>query len=103
MDDNPYTPGIIEDKPKPRASRRWLGAGLISLALAGLCLMATVMGMIRSFNSVARAPSSPKAAELATGISNSLIPLIGAIPLTVLGVGTVNRGRPSPRTYRRCG
>ncbi|WP_146596690.1 MotA/TolQ/ExbB proton channel family protein [Novipirellula galeiformis] len=86
MDDNPYTPGSISSKPKTRASRRWLWAGFTSLALATLCIIATVIGMIWSFDAVANSSTAPKPSDLATGISNAMIPSIGAMPLALLGV-----------------
>ncbi len=86
MEDNPYTPGTIASKPRSRASRPLLWAGFTSLALAAICIIATVIEMIWSFDAVAKSSTTPKPSDLATGISNAMIPSVAAIPLAILGV-----------------
>jgi ABC-type Fe3+ transport system permease subunit len=84
MEDNPYTPGSAS-KPKTRASRRWLWAGFTVLAGAAICIVTTVIGMIWSVDAVARSSTAPEPSDLASGVSNALIPSIAATPLAILG------------------
>lgn len=86
MEDNPYTPGSIASKTKTRASRLILWAGCTLLALSALCVIATVLGMNWTFNTIANSSTSPKPSDLARGISTAMIPSIAAIPLAILGV-----------------
>ncbi len=72
--------------PQTRATRWMLWAGAVALALAALCLVATVLGMIRSFDVIANASSTPKPSELATGISLALIPSLAGGPLAIVGI-----------------
>ena len=86
MEDNPYKPGSIAGKSKTRATRWLMWTGCAALMLAASCIVATVMGMIWSFDSIANSSVAPKPSDLATGISNAMIPLVAAIPLAILGV-----------------
>ena len=51
----------------------------------------TIMGMIRSFNSVAESGTG-SSQELAEGISNSLISTVVGIPLALIGLGLLIGG-----------
>ncbi|MDB4516953.1 hypothetical protein N9089_05065 [Crocinitomicaceae bacterium] len=59
---------------------------------AVICLVLTVTRMIFSFQAVAQASSTPKAKDLAEGISNALIPAYGVIPFAILGIALVIAG-----------
>ena len=60
--------------------------GLICLCIAALCVAATVVGIIYSFNVVAGSASPPNPQDLATGISMAKLPSLGVVPFGVLGV-----------------
>lgn len=62
----------------------WTGVG--ALLLAACCLIATVIGMMWSFNEIAASSNSPKPSDLANGISIAVFPSIAAAPLAVLGI-----------------
>lgn len=87
MNANPYESGTVSTSaPKTRATRWMILAGAVVLTLAVLCLLATVVGMTWSFNTIADASSTPDPSDLADGISTALIPSIAAIPLAIAGI-----------------
>ena len=71
---------------RTRATRWMIWAGVVALVLAFLCLVATVLGMVWSFQAIATASSTPAPTDLARGISNALIPSIAAVPLGIIGI-----------------
>ena len=87
MNHNPYEPGNATGaEPRTRATRWMVWAGACSLSLAVFCLVATVVGMMWSFNEIATSTTTPKPSDLATGISYAMIPSIAAAPLALFGV-----------------
>jgi len=87
MNENAYeSPTVVDTPPKTRGTRWAIWSGIVCLLLAVLCVIATVAGMIVSFNNVASDANTPSAEELAAGISRSMIPFYGAIPLGLAGV-----------------
>ena len=84
---NPYEPGTVTTTPNKTRSTRWLvWSGVALLSLAALCLVATIIGMMWSFESVANSSSTPAPYSLARGISYASLPSIGIVPLGVLGI-----------------
>ena len=87
MNQNPYFPGKeLAAEPRTRTTRWMIWAGAASLLLAGFCLIATVLGMMWSFNVIATSGTTPSASELANGISFAMLPSIAAVPLALLGI-----------------
>ncbi len=97
--ENPYQAGDVTiAAPQTQATRWMIWTGGVALGLAVLCLIATVFGMMRSFDAVSAASSTPNPSDLANGIYSALIPSIAAVPLALLGVlflilGLVRRRR----------
>ena len=88
MTENPYASGtaISLTTPKTRANYWLVWSGAVVLVLAVICVLATIFGMIMSFDSVATSGGTTKPSDLAEGISLALIPSYAAVPLGVLGV-----------------
>jgi ABC-type Fe3+ transport system permease subunit len=87
MNPNPYKAGTASiAAPKTRATRWMIVSGAIALLLAALCFVATVVGMILSFDTIATSSSTPKASELASGISTALYSSISAALLAIVGI-----------------
>lgn len=87
MTDNPFKSGAILDDPRdPRATRWMLWFGGIAILLAILCLLATVAGIIWSYNSIAASSVAPKPSDVANGSSSVLILPVIAVPLFVVGL-----------------
>lgn len=87
MNPNPHEPGnAVTVVPRTRATRWMVWAGVVALLLAAFCLVATVVGMVWSFDAVATSSSTPKPSDLADGISTALIPSIAAAPLVLVGI-----------------
>jgi len=103
MDSNPYQAGHASvAAPRTRATRWMVWTGAVALVLAAVCLIATVVGMMWSFDAIATSSSTPKPSDLANGISNALLPSIAAAPLALVGfvlllLGLVRR-RPVSET-----
>ena len=87
MNHNPYQPGnATSAEPRTNPTRWMIWAGVGSLLLAVVCLVATVIGMMWSFNEIASSTTTPKPSDLATGISYAMIPSIVAAPLALFGI-----------------
>jgi hypothetical protein len=87
MDENPYRSTVHGGGVRKTRASWWLvWAGIVSLLLSAACVIATVAGMIASFNAFATASSTRHPAELAEGISRALIPAYAAVPLVLLGI-----------------
>ena len=88
MDESPYSPGIESNGSlKTRATRWMIWVGTVALSLAGLFLLATVIGLISSFNAIANSSStSPDPAVLARDINTALMFSIPAVPLAITGI-----------------
>jgi len=87
MNQNPYESGpALSAAPRTSATRGMIWAGFITLLLAGLCLVATVLGMMWSFDATATSSTTPHPSDLARGINKSLIPSIAAVPLALAGI-----------------
>ena len=87
MTENPYQPGTAANATPKTCATRWLvWSGIAALLLAALCLVATVVGMILAFDTMASASTTPSPAELANGISIATIPSFAAAPLGLLGI-----------------
>ncbi|MCA9038305.1 MAG: hypothetical protein KDA91_24435 [Planctomycetaceae bacterium] len=86
MTENPYqTANTISRKP-PTKSTRWLvRSGIACLAVAFACFLATLVGMLQAFDSIASSTTAPKPSELAEGISAASIPSIAVVPPEILG------------------
>lgn len=67
-------------------------AGVVALLLAIFCLIATVVGMMWSFDAVATSGSTPSPSDLAEGISNALVFSIAAAPLALAGIAMLILG-----------
>jgi biopolymer transport protein ExbB/TolQ len=71
-----------------RSKRRLQIAGIVLVVLGAIAPIAgvavTVFGMIRSFNTIATSPETPKPAELAESISLSHTATVVAVALSVL-------------------
>ena len=50
------------------------------------CLLATVVRMMASFNSIADSGGTPRPSELAEGITLAVIPTYAAFPFGILGI-----------------
>lgn len=83
-------PPKLTEKPRFAAKSRpqgWMiGLSVGALSLSGLCLLATVAGMMLSFDRVGSASSPVAPSDLASGISIALIPSVIAAPLALLGI-----------------
>ncbi len=86
MDDNPYTSSAVRSKPRTRSARWLIWTGCVALAIAALCLAATIVGMVWSYESVADLSTTPKPSDLARGIGIATIPSIAVIPLGLFGI-----------------
>lgn len=87
MNQNPYQSGHASAaEPRTRSTRWMVWTGVGALLLAACCLIATVIGMMWSFNEIAASSNSPKPSDLANGISIAVFPSIAAAPLAVLGI-----------------
>ena len=87
MNDNAYKSPTIVDPPRRTRGTRWaIRSGIACLVAAAVCSVLTVAWMISSFRIVAEASSTPKAEDLADGISNALIPALGIVPFGLLGI-----------------
>ena len=87
MNSNPYQSGNAPAvAPRTRATRWMVWAGAVAILLAGICLIATVIGMMWSFEAVATTSATPKPSDLSNGISNALLPSIVAAPLALVGI-----------------
>lgn len=93
MAENPYRSPSTGDPPRRTQSTRWLvWSGIVCLGLASLCLSLTVVGMIMSFDTIARSATTPKPADLAHGISTSLLPMVAGMPLGIVGLALLIAG-----------
>ena len=87
MDTNPYESPTGADPPRKTRATRWaIWSGVACLLLAAICFLLTVAGMVLSFGIIAQSPTTLEPADLATGISISMISTLAAIPLGLLGV-----------------
>lgn len=87
MNPNPYEPASsLSTTPQTRRSRWLLWAGGGFLALAALCLIATISGMMWTFQENATPSSTPNAADLAAELSTMMTPALIAAPLGLLGI-----------------
>ena len=87
MNENPYRSTAHGGGSRKTRTTWWLvWSGVVSLLLAVGCLIATVVGMMASFNAIATSSGAPRPEDLAEGISYALIPGYAAIPLGLLGV-----------------
>ena len=88
MTENPYqsSSNTTSEKPPTRSTRWLVRSGIASLAVAFACFVATLVGMLRAFNSIASSTTAPKPSDLAQGISVASIPSIAVVPLATLGV-----------------
>jgi hypothetical protein len=87
MDNNPYqSPSSPAESPKTRPVRWLVWSGLICLALAVLCFLATVVGMLVTFNTIGRSSTALSAEQVARGISIAMIPTLAVVPLGALGI-----------------
>ncbi len=90
---NPYECNRVHYSAASAKTSRWMTwAGLIALILAGLCPVATVLGMMWSVSSIETSSSTPQPSELASDINKSIIPLYGAVPLTLIGISLLAAG-----------
>lgn len=92
---NPYESGPADSSAKGRTRySRWMcRIGIGAIVCAGLCILATVIGMMMSHSDFVNRTISPKPAEIAVSISNDLIPLQGVVPLVVIGTIFLILGR----------
>ena len=87
MNPNPYQSGNASAAaPRTRATRWmiWTGAGAFLLAI--LCVIATVLGAMRSFDAIAPSSTPPKPSDLANVINFWMIPSAAAAPLAIIGI-----------------
>lgn len=86
MTENPYEPATAGSSHSKTRATRWLvWSGVVCISLAALCLLATIVGMALTFESIAES-STVEPSDLARGLNASLIPSMAAVPLAVLGV-----------------
>lgn len=87
MNSNPYEPGsALTAVPRTRATRWMILAGVVALLLAVFCLIATVVGMIWSYDVIATSGSTPAPSDIANGISTASLPSIAIGPLVLFGI-----------------
>ncbi|MGY8771243.1 MAG: hypothetical protein ACKVH8_22750 [Pirellulales bacterium] len=101
MTENPYQSSTVDLPPvkKTPVSRKLIWVGSILLVLAGLCILATVIGLVW-WESAILDSDTPQASDLASAISRALIPLYFFWPLAIIGftllmigIGTRRRDR----------
>ena len=86
MVENPYKPGTAAPiRPKSRATKWLVWSGIVLLALAAVCVLVTVIGMLLVTRFIANS-TGPEPSDLARGISVVLLPSVAAVPLGVLGI-----------------
>jgi Mn2+/Fe2+ NRAMP family transporter len=86
MDDNPYESPASVGVPRETRGTRWaIWSGITCLAVAVICAVLAVVGIISTFQTIAEAPT-PKAQDLAAGIRNAMIPAYGTVPFGLLGI-----------------
>ena len=86
MNENAYESSTAIDRPRKTQVTKWaIWLGVTCLLLAALCAVATVLGIMASFRAAAGS-GSPRPADLAEGIGNSLIPAFGIVPLGLAGI-----------------
>jgi hypothetical protein len=90
MVDDPRESGNQKTQ-KTRATRWLIWSGGVSLALAGVNVVMTVLGMMLTIRSVGNS-GSPKPSDLANGISMATLPSIFIVPLLILGVVLIIAG-----------
>jgi hypothetical protein len=94
----------VRDTPQPSerhktiATRSLVYAGIICLAVSAFCVLATVAGMVWTFEQLPRSANVPHPQDVASGISRASIPMIFAAPAALVGlvlivVGVVRRKR----------
>ncbi|TWU32769.1 hypothetical protein Q31b_58120 [Novipirellula aureliae] len=84
---NPYQAGDASiATPRTRATRWMIWTGAVTLSLAFLCLIATAIGMMWTFNTIATSSTTPRPSDLANGINSALIPSVAAAPLALVGI-----------------
>lgn len=86
--------GLDFDSPDTTDGILWMRiAGFGAIGCAGLCVVATGIGMLWSYRNISNATVAPKPSDLANGISNALIPSLAVIPLVVVGAALLFLGR----------
>ena len=107
MSTNPYEASqTTQSPPDSQLPRGLIRAGVVLLVLAGICLAATIVGMLMAYADIAGSGSAGvKPSQLAHNISNALIPAIISAPLGLIGVvllvtGFAVRRRHSPEANK---
>ena len=97
MTSKPYeTPNAPGPGRKRRRRRRLITAGCTCIAIAFVCVGATVVGMMRSFSVLAQS-ETPSPRDLADGIAIALVPSYLGAPLMIAGIVLVIAGPLSRR------
>ena len=92
MTENPWQPSHATYPKPPTRPTRWLvRSGIVSLAAAFVCFLATLVGMYLAFQSIAHS-TAPKASDFAQGIGVASIPSMASVPLAILGVVLIVAG-----------
>jgi hypothetical protein len=87
MDHNPYQPpSSPAEAPKTRPVRWLVWSGLICLALAALCSLATLVEMLVTFHTIGHSSTALTPEQLARGISIAMVPTLAVVPLGALGI-----------------
>ena len=91
MSVNPYesTTSKQATLPKTRPTMWLVWFGVAAIVVALLCVLLLVVGIVLTFNNIAGGAAQPDPADLANGISWSVLPTIMAIPLGVIGIALI--------------
>ena len=87
MSDNPYESPLTTDASRRTRGIRWaIWSGIACLIVAATCAVLTIVWMIFSFQTISQSSSTPKAKDLAEGISNAMIPAYAIVPFGLVGI-----------------
>lgn len=85
MNENAYESPTTVDAPRKTRGLRWaIWSGIACLIVSVVCGALTAPGLVSSFQTIAQESETPKAQDLADGISWALIPSYGVVPLGII-------------------
>lgn len=88
------------NQPRTRCTSWLVFSGIATLMFSGLCLAATTVGMMQNFHSISTSQTALEPADLAIGISESLLPAQAVFPCVVVGTILIVTGfirrQPAP-------